>query len=106
MVAALKRPCKSCPFWPGNERVGWEPNAKRSLQGMESAGLGEKGAIMECHSASQAVCAGWGAGLGRNSLTLRFLQITGRAPRFKCIKGQAMTLEELDARAAGAPNWE
>ncbi len=95
------RLCPTCPFRPGNERLGWEPGARRTLrEGMERLGW-----FMECHDTPRAACAGFVACLGRESVGVRYAVAQGRLRPLRPLPGAVRSFAELDQRAAGAPNW-
>ena len=95
------RQCKTCPFRPGRERVGWEPGARTALV----AGLSHPFWFMECHGATREACAGFVAVLGPESLGVRLAVMTGRLKPVRPVVGAARDFAEFDERASGAEGW-
>lgn len=97
----LCRQCRTCPFLPGNERLGWHEGARTALL----AGLDDWRWFMEYHEKERAACAGFVRVLGPESISVRLAVIRGRLRPLRPGPGMAQDFAELDARAAGAPGW-
>jgi len=95
------RLCKTCPFRPGNERLGWEEGARTALlEGMHRIDF-----LMECHDKKQAACAGFVACLGPEFPAVRLAVLRKRLRPIEPAPGMARSFAELDERARGAKGW-
>lgn len=96
------RLCKTCPFCPGSERLGWMPGSRQAiLEGLEHPYW-----FMECHDKERVACAGFVMVLGPESIGVRLAIIRGRLRPMKPLRGMARSFKELDHRAAGATGWD
>lgn len=95
------RLCATCPFRPGNERLGWDKGARTALV----EGLARDNWFMECHDKPLAACAGFVAVLGPESLGVRLAVLRDRLRPIRPAPGMARTFAEFDKRARGAKGW-
>lgn len=97
--------CKTCPFRPGNERLGWEPGAKTRLEAMR----GGEFVFMRCHDSEPVdlrLCSGFASSVGHEMPAVQVALRLGWLKRLpRRIKGSVRNLAELDRLAAGAEGW-
>jgi hypothetical protein len=101
------RQCPTCPFIPGQEREGWHPGARTALAAMVSgdAVTSLTAPFMECHDVPRSVCAGFARTIGHESVKLRLFVSRRRLTVPPPMPGAVRSFAELDARCAGAKNW-